>query len=102
MPCLFALFAGFFPRLATLFLWLARPAMFNAAFSGSWIWPVLGIIFLPLTTLFYVFLWSPAGLVGWDWFWLFLAVVLDVMHWSSTIYSNRERVPGYSSTPSST
>jgi hypothetical protein len=30
-----------------------------------------------------------------DWFWLVLAVVLDLMHWSSTIYSNRSRIPGY-------
>ncbi|MFN2197363.1 MAG: hypothetical protein ACK2UW_14675 [Anaerolineales bacterium] len=106
MPCLFALFAGFFPRLAALFLWLARPVMFNTAFSGSWLWPILGIIFLPLTTLFYVILWSPGvGLVGWDWFWLVMAVLLDVMHWSSTIYSNRNQIPGYTpsvSTPTST
>ncbi len=101
MPCLLALFAGFFPRLATLFLWLARPALFTAAFNGSWLWPVLGIIFLPLTTLFYVILWSPGGLMGWDWFWLIMAVVLDVMHWSSTIYSNRNQIPGLSSAPSS-
>lgn len=96
MVCLFALFAGVFPRLAALFLWLARPAMWSAAFSGSWLWPLLGVIFLPLTTLFYVVLWTPGvGLVGWDWFWLFLAVLLDLMHWGSTTYSNRDRIPGY-------
>ena len=72
MPCLFALMAGFFPRLATLFVWLARPAMFSAAFGGSWLWPLLGVIFLPFTTLFYVILWSPGvGLTTWDWVWLF-------------------------------
>ncbi len=56
MPCLFAMFAGFFPRLGTLFIWIARPVMFNAAFGGSWLWPILGIIFLPFTTLMYVIL----------------------------------------------
>ena len=25
MPCLFALFAGMFPRLADIFIWIARP-----------------------------------------------------------------------------
>jgi hypothetical protein len=95
MGCLFALFAGFFPRLATLFIWLARPNLFSAAFNGGFILPILGIIFLPLTTLFYVILWSPAGLVGWDWFWLFLAVVLDITHWAGTGYQNREYIPGY-------
>ena len=97
MPCLFALMAGFFPRLAAIFLWLARPAMFSAAFGGSWLWPLLGVIFLPFTTLMYVILWSPTGLTGWDWLWLILAVVLDLMHYSSTAYSNRNQIPGMSS-----
>jgi hypothetical protein len=102
MPCLFALFAGFFPRLATLFIWLARPNMFSAAFNGSWLWPILGIIFLPFTTLMYVILWSPGiGLTTYDWFWLIMAVVLDVMHWAQTGYANRNRIPGYQTNPSS-
>jgi hypothetical protein len=96
MPCLFALFAGMFPRLGTVFIWLARPNLFSAAFGGSWFWPILGIIFLPFTTLMYVILWSPGiGLTTWDWFWLIMAVVIDVMHWSSTTYYNRKRIPGY-------
>ncbi len=96
MPCLFALMAGFFPRLAALFLWLARPGMFSAAFGGRWFLPILGVIFLPFTTLFYVILWSPAGLSGLDWFWLVMALVVDIMHYSSTAYSNRNQIPGYS------
>ena len=95
MPCLFAMFAGIFPRLGTLFIWLARPAMFNLAFGGSWLWPILGIIFLPFTTLMYVILWSATGLTGWDWMWLIMAVVIDVMHYTSTAYYNRNRIPGY-------
>ena len=101
MPCLFALFAGMFPRLGTLFIWIARPNMFSAAFGGSWFWPILGIIFLPFTTLMYVILWSPGiGLTGWDWMWLILAVLIDVGHWAHTGYTNRQAIPGYTSTPS--
>lgn len=96
MPCLFALFAGAFPRFGTLFIWLARPTLFSAAFGGSWVIPLLGVIFLPFTTLMYVILWrSGMGLVGWDWFWLFSGLIIDIMHYSSTAYTNRERVPGY-------
>lgn len=98
MPCLFAMFAGIFPRLGTLILWLARPNMFSAAFNGSWLWPILGIIFLPFTTLMYVILWSPTGLAGWDWLWLVMAVVIDVMHYTSTAYSNRNQIPGLKDT----
>ena len=96
MPCLFAMFAGLFPRLGTLLLWLARPAMVNTAFNGSWLWPILGIIFLPFTTLMYIILASGVGgLTGWDWLWIVMAVVIDVMHYSSTAYSNRNQIPGY-------
>lgn len=96
MPCLFAMFAGLFPRLGTLFIWLARPAYFNAAFGSNWLLPILGIIFLPFTTLMYVILWSPTGMTAWEWMWLILAVVIDIMHYSSTAFYNRNRIPGYS------
>ena len=99
MPCLFAMFAGLFPRLGTLFIWLARPSYFSAAFGGSWFWPILGIIFLPFTTLMYVILWSATGLTGWDWMWLILAVVIDIMHYAGTGYYNRSRIPGYTGAP---
>ncbi len=96
MGCLFAIFAGAFPRLATLFIWLARPGYFNAAFGGNWFLSVIGIIFLPFTTLMYVLLWSAAGIVGWDWLWLGIAVVLDISHYVGTFYGGRDRIPGYS------
>jgi hypothetical protein len=100
MPCLFALFAGIFPRIADIFIWIARPAMFMNAFNGKYIWPILGIIFLPFTTLMYILLWSPGvGIYGWDWFWLFMAVFLDISHYAHTAYNNREAIPGYTPTP---
>jgi hypothetical protein len=96
MPCLFAMVAGLFPRLGTLILWLARPTYVNAAFNDRWFLPALGIIFLPFTTLMYVILWQPLGhFTAWDWFWLVMAVVIDIMHYGSTIYSNRKQIPGY-------
>ena len=95
MGCLFAVFAGAFPRIADIILWIARPNQFLAPFGGNWFWPLLGIVFLPLTTLFYVFMWTPAvGLNGFDWFWLFLAVALDISHMAASGYANKERIPG--------
>ena len=96
MACLFAIFAGAFPRLGTLIIWLARPQLFSDAFGGRWFWPILGIIFLPLTTLMYVLIWSPLnGVSGWDWFWLFLALLLDLMHWGGSGIGayNDDRIP---------
>ena len=87
--CLFLMFAGVFPRIGTLLIWLARPGYFTAAFGNTIIWPLLGIIFLPFTTLMYVILWGPTGnLTGWDWLWLILAVVIDVSHYGASAYSN--------------
>ena len=100
MGCLFAIFAGCFPRLGTLIIWLARPQLFSDAFGGSWFWPVLGIIFLPFTTLMYVLLWAGGtnGITGFEWFWLVLAVFLDLSHWAASsraTYDNRASIPGY-------
>jgi hypothetical protein len=100
MPCLFALFAGFFPRLADILLWIARPDLFMAPFSGNWFWPVMGIAFLPLTTLFYVVLWSPSGgLTGWDWLWIGIAAAMDVSNLVGNIRANRNSIPGMASKP---
>jgi hypothetical protein len=95
MGCLFAIFAGGAPRLAFLFLWAARPVMVNLAFNTV-IWPLLGLIFLPFTTLMYTVMHTPGvGLVGWDWFWLTLAALLDIGGIASSARANRDRMPGY-------
>ena len=96
MGCLFLIFAGAFPRFAVLIMWLARPALFASAFGGSWLLPLLGVLFVPLTTLMYVLLWSNGGITGFDWFWLVLAFLLDLGGMASSGYANRDRVPGYS------
>jgi len=94
MGCLLVFFGAFFPRLAVLFIWLARPAFFDAAI-GSALVAILGIVFLPFTTLMYVLLWSPTGLVGWDWLWIFLALLLDLGSLGGSAYGNRDRLPAY-------
>ena len=103
MVCLFAILAGLFPRLADLLFWLARPTQFMAPFNGMVLWPILGIIFLPFTTLMYVIFWSPGvGLVGWDRLWIGLAVFLDISHWGHTGWQNRNAIPGYSGSQTTT
>jgi hypothetical protein len=93
MGCLFVMFAGLFPRLGLLMVWIARPNQVDLAFDG-WFWPLLGIIFLPFTTLMYVILYRGGGLSGFDWFWIFVAVLFDIGH-TVTGYSQRRAVTGY-------
>lgn len=95
MGCLFVVIAGVFPRLALFIVWVARPGKVDAAFD-TWIWPLLGLIFLPFATLMYVILWTVGGLSGWDWFWVVLAGIFDVGHWAAN-YTQRQMVPGYPS-----
>lgn len=83
MGCLFAMFAGLFPRLALIFVWIARPKMVDAAFD-TWIIPLLGLLILPFATLMYVILWQAGGLSGWDWLWVGLAALLDIAHWGAS------------------
>ena len=92
--CLLAMLIGFAPRLALIFMWIFGWRV-TAAFS-SFIWPLLGLIFAPYTTVFYVLVWSPAtGITGWDWVWIALGVVLDIAKWGQ-IANNRKQIPGYS------
>jgi len=94
--CLTAFLASF-SRITLLMVWLARPVLVNAAFS-TFILPCLGFLFLPITTLMYVFLWSPTGLQGLDWLWIALAAFLDIATIGTAGYSNRDRMPGYQPT----
>lgn len=98
--CLFAILAGMFPRIAYAIFWLARPASVSLVFGGNLIWPLLGLIFLPFTTLMYTILWSATGLTGWDWVWVAIAFLLDAGHYTYSAYGNRDRMPGMSGTPS--
>lgn len=92
--CLFAMLAGLFPRVAFAVYWIARPAVVSAAFDTP-ILPLLGLIFLPFTTLMYVLLWSPGvGVTGSDWIWIGIAFVLDLGHYTYSAYGNRDRIPG--------
>ena len=93
--CLTA-FVASFSRIMLLMAWFARPVMMDAAF-GSFIIPCLGFLFLPVTTLMYVFLIQGVGAIqGLDWLWLFLAVLLDIASIAGAGVANRNRIPaGY-------
>jgi len=95
--CLLAMAAAFAPRLVLIIMWIVGPRV-SAAFS-SVIWPLLGLIFLPYTTIMYVLVYSPVtGVQGWDWVWVVLGLWLDLMKWSR-IAENRKNIPGYSQQP---
>lgn len=92
LGCLLAFALAFAPRVMLVLAWI-----FSARWDrvwDTWIWPLLGIIFLPYTTIMYMLVWTPTGIEGWDWMWIILGVILDLIKWQQ-IYANRQRVPGY-------
>jgi hypothetical protein len=91
MGCVFVLLAAFAPRLFVVILWIARPAYVDAVFD-TWIIPLLGVVFLPFTTLMWVLLDAPpVGVEGWDWLWIVIAVALDLGHYASS-YGQRASI----------
>ncbi len=69
MCCLIALLGLISPRVALVLVWLINPSFINNAYP-SFIAPLLGLIFLPLTTLAYAFActldngpWDSGGII---------------------------------------
>jgi len=74
--CLFAVMLAGAPRLAFLLWWIFQPVRINATFS-TFLWPLLGVLFAPWTTLMFVIV-APGGITGFDWLWLALALAVDI------------------------
>ena len=92
MCCFFTSLFFFGPRLAFLIYWLIPYGRLKvAATFSTWIWPLLGLIFLPWLTLMYVIVFP---VVGFDWVWLGLALLADIASYSGGAYKRKE-VPYY-------
>ncbi|HSJ57913.1 MAG TPA: hypothetical protein VLC95_12070 [Anaerolineae bacterium] len=86
--CLLALLAAGAPRLALVLMWLFTD-LIGRAFD-SFIVPLLGFIFLPLTTVIYVFV-GPGGLSVFDWILLAIGVIVDLGSYGGGAYGRRGR-----------
>jgi hypothetical protein len=78
MPCLLALLAVAFPRVAIVLLWL-----FTNFFTGVYntlVIPILGFLFLPLTLIVYTYLQRshPGALGTQGLIFIFIAVIIDL------------------------
>jgi hypothetical protein len=91
MGCLVAILAGFFPRFALVVVWIATDKV-DRAFD-SFILPLLGLFFLPLTTLVYALAWVPGVDLGnGRWLWVALAFVFELAGYVGTGRTNRDRL----------
>ncbi len=92
MCCLFTTLVLIGPRAAIFVWWLVDPVRWAVAFD-SFLWPLVGFLLLPWTTLMYLIV-VPGGVTGLDWLWIAIAFVLDLATWGGGGYGNRDRIPG--------
>lgn len=95
MCCFWTILIFLGPRVANIVWWIANPVRWvgdtNLSAFDSAIWPILGIVFVPWTTLMYLLVF-PGGVTGFDWFWLALAVLCDVSMYAGGGVGNRSRL----------
>jgi hypothetical protein len=86
--CLGVLLLAGAPRLALVLWWFTDPARVVGTFTGwvttagsftapLWVWPVLGFVLLPWTTVAYIFV-APGGINTLEWVILAIALLLDL------------------------
>ena len=85
MCCLFLAFGLLGPRLGFLGVWLfSNPNRVTLAFQGGWLLPLLGVLFLPWTALFYVLAYAPVvGVSAIGWLFVGIGFVADLATYSS-------------------
>ena len=92
--CVFSLVLLGMSRLGAAVWWLVDPSRWKVTFaawpSAYWIWPALGILFLPWTTLMYVIVY-PGGISLINLIFLVLALVADIGSYGSGYRANAAR-----------
>ncbi len=82
--CIFLVTALAAPRIVLIFVWILTNFVENA--YPSFIVPVLGFFFLPLTTLIYAFA-APGGPGTLGWILVVIAFVFDVLQYTGAFGS---------------
>ena len=78
MGCVVLLVIFFFPRVTLLLMWLFSNYL-ERAFHGGLLVPLVGFLFLPLTTIVYAWeINNGMPTAGINLLWLLLAVIIDL------------------------
>jgi hypothetical protein len=89
MCCLLVILLLLGPRVAIVVWWLFEPLLWSATFP-SFLVPFIGFLVLPWTTLVYVLV-APGGLNNFDYLWLALAVLVDLVSLAGGPARRRQR-----------
>jgi hypothetical protein len=77
------------PRAVAIIWWLLDSARWNATFS-SMLWPILGILFLPWTTLAFVLASSSGSLTGLGFVVVIIGLFVDIGTYGSSAYTKKD------------
>lgn len=91
MCCLAASLMLIGPRLGILVWWLVDQPRWEGAFT-NFVWPFLGFMFLPWTTLMFVLVAPNGSVAGFDWVWLFMGLIADLSSYGGGRYGRRDYV----------
>jgi hypothetical protein len=94
MCCMLSALVLLGPRAALATWIIANPNYVLNAMWDSWLWPILGMAFLPWTTLMYLIVW-PGGISLINWTFLGLALLFDIFTHTGGAFGNRDRITSY-------
>lgn len=90
LGCLLAFSIAVAPRVVLVLAWIFSDR-WQVVWQNDWVMPLLGIIFLPFTTIMYMLTWTfTGGIEGWDWMWILLGLILDLSKWAG-LWGNRNK-----------
>ncbi len=88
MCCLVAVLMLVGPRAGILVWWLIDQPRWESAFD-NFLWPLLGFLFLPWTTIVFVLVAPGGDITGFDWVWLALGLIVDLGSYGGGRYGRR-------------
>ena len=94
MCCLISIASMLGPRLAILVWYLVKPERWQGTFD-TWVWPLLGSLFLPWTTLAYVVVMRNGAVNGLlEWLLILVGLLFDLSSHGGGYKSQHSRRKG--------
>jgi hypothetical protein len=89
MPCLLVLIGLLIPRVTLFFMWIVG---YTTTAFESYLWPLLGFLFMPYTTCAYAIgMNANGGFHGWSLVLLILAIIVDITNHGGSGRAYRRR-----------